>query len=86
MNGLNFQTWTMRFTAGLNQRADERTLDPPELSRAVNVQFDEMTEFIKRHDVKLDSIVSHYFPLEDGPEAYRVAAEASSGKVCFTFR
>jgi propanol-preferring alcohol dehydrogenase len=50
-----------------------------------NVQFDEMSEFIKRHDVKLDSIVSHYFPLEEGPEAYRVAAEANSGKVCFTF-
>ena len=50
-----------------------------------NVQFDEMTEFIKRHDVKLDSIVSHHFPLEDGPEAYRIAADANSGKVCFTF-
>ena len=50
-----------------------------------NVQFDEMTEFIKRHDVKLESIVSHYFPLEDGPEAYRIAADANAGKVCFTF-
>jgi propanol-preferring alcohol dehydrogenase len=50
-----------------------------------NVQFDEMTEFIKRHDVKLDSIVSHFFPLEEGPEAFRIAAEANSGKVCFSF-
>ena len=50
-----------------------------------NVQFDEMTEFIKRHDVKLESIVSHQLPLEDGPEAYRIAADANSGKVCFNF-
>ena len=50
-----------------------------------NVQFDEMTEFIKRHDVKLDSIVSHQFPLEDGPEAYRISADANSGKVVFSF-
>jgi (R,R)-butanediol dehydrogenase/meso-butanediol dehydrogenase/diacetyl reductase len=50
-----------------------------------NVQFDEMAEFIRRHDVKLDSIVSHQFGLEDGPEAYRIAADANSGKVCFSF-
>ena len=50
-----------------------------------NVQFDEMTEFIKRHDVKLDAIVSHQFPLEEGPTAYEIAAEANSGKVCFRF-
>ena len=50
-----------------------------------NVQFDEMTEFIKRHNVKLESIVSHSFPLEEGPEAYQIAADANSGKVCFSF-
>ncbi|MCC7371622.1 MAG: alcohol dehydrogenase catalytic domain-containing protein [Chloroflexi bacterium] len=50
-----------------------------------NFQFTEMTDFIKRHNVDLSSIVSHQFPLEDGPEAYRIAADANSGKVCFTF-
>ena len=50
-----------------------------------NVQFDEMTEFIKRHNVDLSSIVSHQLPLEDGPEAYRIAADANSGKVVFRF-
>jgi threonine dehydrogenase-like Zn-dependent dehydrogenase len=44
-----------------------------------------MTEFIKRHDVKLDSIVSHTFPLEEGPKAYEIAADANSGKVVFGF-
>jgi threonine dehydrogenase-like Zn-dependent dehydrogenase len=50
-----------------------------------NVQFDEMAAFIKRHNVKLDSVVSHTFPLDEGPKAYEIAAEANSGKVCFRF-
>jgi L-iditol 2-dehydrogenase len=50
-----------------------------------NVQFDEMSEFIKRHNVNLESIVSHQFLLEDGPEAYQIAADANSGKVVFRF-
>lgn len=50
-----------------------------------NFQFGEMTEFIKRHNVDLSSIVSHQFPLEDGPEAFKIAADANSGKVCFSF-
>lgn len=50
-----------------------------------NAQFDEMAEFIKRHDVKLESIVSHQFPLEEGVKAYEIAADANSGKVCFRF-
>jgi threonine dehydrogenase-like Zn-dependent dehydrogenase len=49
------------------------------------VQFDEMAEFIRRHNVKLDSIVSHQFPLEEGPKAYEIAADANAGKVCFRF-
>lgn len=39
---LNFQTWTMRFTAGLNQKTDPRSLEAPELARLVNAQFDEV--------------------------------------------
>jgi hypothetical protein len=40
MNGLNWQTWNMRFTAGLNQKADPRTLEAPELTIAKNIEFD----------------------------------------------
>ena len=29
--------------------------------------------------------MSHHFPLEEGPEAFRIAADANSGKVCFRF-
>jgi len=50
-----------------------------------NAQFEEMCEFIQRHKVDLSSIVSHFFALEEGPEAYRVAADANSGKVMFRF-
>jgi threonine dehydrogenase-like Zn-dependent dehydrogenase len=48
-------------------------------------QFDEISEFVRRHDVKLDSVVSEIFPLEEGPEAFRIAADANTGKVCFRF-
>jgi propanol-preferring alcohol dehydrogenase len=48
-------------------------------------QFDEISEFVRRHDVKLDSVVSEMFPLEEGPEAFRIAADANTGKVCFRF-
>lgn len=39
---LNWQTFTMRFLAGLNQKADPRALDVPELARLVDAQFDEV--------------------------------------------
>lgn len=42
MKGLDYQNWTMRFVAGLNQKADERSIEPPDLARCVNVQFDEI--------------------------------------------
>jgi threonine dehydrogenase-like Zn-dependent dehydrogenase len=48
-------------------------------------QFGEICEFIRRHDVELSSIVTHQFPLEDGPKAYEIAADANAGKVCFRF-
>ncbi|MCC7370191.1 MAG: alcohol dehydrogenase catalytic domain-containing protein [Chloroflexi bacterium] len=48
-------------------------------------QFDEIAAFVKRHDVQLSKVVSHQLPLEDGPEAFRIAADANSGKVCFRF-
>jgi len=49
------------------------------------IQFEQIAEFVRRHDVKLDSVVSRFFPLEEGPEAFRVAADANTGKVMFRF-
>jgi threonine dehydrogenase-like Zn-dependent dehydrogenase len=48
-------------------------------------QFEEICELIHRHDVKLSSVVSRFYSLEDGVEAFRVAADANTGKVCFSF-
>jgi propanol-preferring alcohol dehydrogenase len=48
-------------------------------------QFAEIAEFVRRHDIKLESVVSEIFPLEEGPEAFRIAADANTGKVCFRF-
>jgi threonine dehydrogenase-like Zn-dependent dehydrogenase len=44
--------------------------------------FAEIAELVRRHDLKLDVVVSETFTLEDGPEAFRVAADATTGKVC----
>lgn len=40
--GLNWQTVTMRFIAGLNQKADPRSLEMPELVRLIDGQFEEL--------------------------------------------
>jgi threonine dehydrogenase-like Zn-dependent dehydrogenase len=48
-------------------------------------QFGEICRFIERHDIELASVVTHQFPLSQGPEAFRVAADANSGKVAFRF-
>ena len=49
------------------------------------IQFEEICEFVRRHGVKLDTVVSETFPLDDGPEAFRIAADANTGKVVFRF-
>src|SRR3712207_1384883 len=46
-------------------------------------QFDEIAEFVRRHDVRLDSIVTHFYTLDEGHEAFAMAADANAGKVCF---
>ncbi|HZO25013.1 MAG TPA: zinc-binding dehydrogenase, partial [Chloroflexota bacterium] len=48
-------------------------------------EFETICEFVKRHDVKLESVVSEFFPLEEGVEAFRIAADANTGKVMFRF-
>ncbi len=42
MRGLDYRTVTVPLVAGLNQKADPRAIKPPELVRAVDVQFDEV--------------------------------------------
>jgi threonine dehydrogenase-like Zn-dependent dehydrogenase len=50
-----------------------------------DTQLDEIYGFVRRHQVPLSSVVSHYFSIEDGPKAFQVADTATAGKVCFTF-
>jgi len=49
------------------------------------IQFEEICAFVRRHGVKLESVVSETFSLDDGPEAFRIAADANTGKVVFRF-
>ena len=42
MRGANWQPLQIPFSTGVNQRADERALQPPSLAAAVDVQFDEL--------------------------------------------
>lgn len=42
MRGANWQPMQFPFAAGVNQRADDRALQPPELAAAIDVQFDEV--------------------------------------------
>jgi len=50
-----------------------------------DTMFAEICTFIRDRGVKLERVVSHYMPLEKGPEAFQIAEQATSGKVCFTF-
>ena len=47
--------------------------------------FPEICRFVRDHGVKLDAVVSHYFQLEQGAEAFRLADSATAGKVMFRF-
>ncbi len=50
-----------------------------------DTQMDEIWEFVRRHRISLSSVITNYFPLEQGPEAFRMADTATTGKVCFRF-
>ena len=43
----------------------------------------DLASFLIRHQIPLESMVTHRFPLEDAPEAFRVADSGRSGKVVF---
>jgi threonine dehydrogenase-like Zn-dependent dehydrogenase len=50
-----------------------------------DTQVPEICAFLRRHQLRLDTVISHYFPLERGPEAFQLADTATAGKVCFQF-
>lgn len=50
-----------------------------------DTQIDEIWDFARRHAISLSSVITHYFPLDQGPDAFRTADTATTGKVCFRF-
>lgn len=50
-----------------------------------DTMVDEIWEFARRHQISLSSVITHYYPLEQGPEAFQMADSAATGKVCFQF-
>jgi (R,R)-butanediol dehydrogenase/meso-butanediol dehydrogenase/diacetyl reductase len=50
-----------------------------------DTQIDEIWDFVRRHHLSLSSVITHYFTLEQAPEAFRTADSATAGKVCFRF-
>jgi hypothetical protein len=55
MRGLNWQAWSMSFVAGLNQKADARTLESPELAVCKNAMFDKLGGLQTRYPFALTS-------------------------------
>ncbi|HLG52002.1 MAG TPA: alcohol dehydrogenase catalytic domain-containing protein [Chloroflexota bacterium] len=50
-----------------------------------DTQVPEIWEFLRRHRLSLADVVTHVLPLDEGPEAFRIADSATAGKVCFRF-
>ena len=47
--------------------------------------MEDLVEKLVEWNLKPEVIVSHRFPLAEAAEAYRVADEGQSGKVCIVF-
>lgn len=47
--------------------------------------FPEICRFVRDRGMRLNAVVSHHFPLDHGPEAFRLAESATAGKVMFRF-
>jgi threonine dehydrogenase-like Zn-dependent dehydrogenase len=43
----------------------------------------ELVQFLRRHQISFTPVATHFFPIEQAPEAYRLADEAKTGKVVF---
>lgn len=48
VQGLDWQTWRMPFTGGLNQKVSPRMLEPPALTIAKDLQFDTLGDLLTR--------------------------------------
>jgi threonine dehydrogenase-like Zn-dependent dehydrogenase len=48
-------------------------------------QYEEIWRFCRRHAIAPSQVVTQRYPLEQGPEAFRLADDANTGKVCFSF-
>jgi threonine dehydrogenase-like Zn-dependent dehydrogenase len=44
--------------------------------------MEDLVEKLEGWNLKPEVIVTHRFPLEEAAEAYRIAGEGQSGKVC----
>jgi threonine dehydrogenase-like Zn-dependent dehydrogenase len=45
----------------------------------------ELTRFLSRHRLSFEPAVTHRFPIEDAPGAYRLADMGRTGKVLLTW-
>lgn len=50
-----------------------------------NALVPELIDVTRRHRVQLDRIITHQVPLAEGPAAFQLADQATTGKVRFTF-
>lgn len=57
-SGLDFQPVHLPLAAGLNQKVDARALQPPELARCVDVQFDEVGGLQTRYPYALTTLAT----------------------------
>ena len=45
----------------------------------------ELLGFIRQHDIKLEKMITHRFPLEKGPDALKLFQTTKTGKIVFTW-
>ena len=50
-----------------------------------NKDFDEIVDFVRRKKVPIKKVITHEMGVEDGPEAFQLAAGATAGKIVFRF-
>ena len=44
-------------------------------------EFDEAAQTLAAHPELVDALVTHRFPLDDAPEAFRIAADRAAGAI-----
>ena len=53
------------------------------LTRENAIELLELLRFVKRHDIHLEKMITHRFPLEKGPEVMKLFQTARTGKIMF---